>query len=114
MVKMGVEIDKREQLIWAKANTRTNLSLGKDDLRAIATEHSLPADDGDSEWRKIPATDYERASDIIGALIFRYVSLLDSGTLSNNRTSLAVIKVEASLKTAAALENAINDNFAAL
>lgn len=109
IANLGIELDGGEQLIWAKANTRTNLSLSGADLEAIIAEHTEPADDGDPEWRKIPAVDFERAGGVLGLFILRSVALLNSDILPD-ADSLAAVELRSSIQTASAIEDAINDN----
>lgn len=111
-VNMGMELDEREQLTWAEANTRSKTPLSRDDLQAIIAEHTEPADDGDPEWRKIPIADFGRADEMLGAFVSRCAALLDSGASENDGAPNLVGATQESLLIAANLQNAIADDFA--
>jgi hypothetical protein len=105
--KTGMELDEGEQLIWAKANTRSEGPLSEDDWQAIITEHTEPIGKS-TERRKIPAIDFERASEMLGWLAGRCREILDSTTLPPDHYS--AVQAETLNKGASDLRNAITDN----
>lgn len=120
----GLELEPQELDVWARANVRFYLStkLREDALKAVATEHTAPKSEEDSETRRIPKIDFERAHQMLGQLASNYEGLLKSGSIdvsqvrrTRGRNSLsssigsfgALLKTRTSMKTALELQKII-------
>jgi hypothetical protein len=106
----GMKLSDLELQVWVRANTSSE-SLDRDDLAAIAREHSLEIED--SESFRIPASEFKRAHQVLGQLVCFYEGLSEWGEVNIDQSRIgfdsfsAPQELELKLDTAIQLYEAI-------
>ncbi|HET7673580.1 MAG TPA: hypothetical protein VFK11_03660 [Candidatus Saccharimonadales bacterium] len=116
----GMKLEEHELDVWARANTHAKAPLGKEDLRALAMEHTVGKPDSEANPVMIPLVDFPRAEAVLEHAIGYYKSLrsaLVTNSLRRSRgrqnsdeaTVLARLETDIPMGIARDMQEAIRD-----